>query len=67
MIFAVLAQQVERFHGKEEVAGSTPANGLILLRFEDSFCCKLEGTFYSQIVSTIGILPGWRNWQTHRT
>ncbi|OJG76268.1 hypothetical protein RV14_GL002054 [Enterococcus ratti] len=27
--YAALAQLVERFHGKEEVAGSSPASGLI--------------------------------------
>ena len=27
-LFAVLAQQVERFHGKEEVTGSIPVDGL---------------------------------------
>ncbi|OJG47269.1 hypothetical protein RV05_GL002181 [Enterococcus hirae] len=26
---AALAQLVERFHGKEEVAGSSPASGLL--------------------------------------
>ena len=27
-IYAALAQQVERIHGKDEVAGSSPASGL---------------------------------------
>ena len=29
-IHAALAQQVERIHGKDEVAGSIPANGSLL-------------------------------------
>lgn len=28
-VYAVLAQQVERIHGKDEVTGSNPVNGLI--------------------------------------
>lgn len=28
-VFAALAQLVERFHGKEEVAGSSPASGFL--------------------------------------
>ena len=38
---AVLAQSVERFHGKEEVAGSTPANG-----FSNYIGRNIEGTLF---------------------
>ena len=42
--FAVLAQQVERFHGKEEVAGSIPANGLSNIA-DKSYCNSVCKTF----------------------
>jgi hypothetical protein len=35
IFFAALAQTVERFHGKEEVAGSIPASGLIKRRLRN--------------------------------
>ena len=31
--YAVVAQLVEHLHGKEKVAGSTPANGFIIPRY----------------------------------
>ena len=36
-VIAHIAQQVEHFHGKEEVAGSIPAVGTKILVFEKKF------------------------------